>query len=361
MNANSILKLAGGLCMSVLWTGVLALAVPKATGAEVTVEKIPFSGWEKCYRMTNGEVELVAVAEVGPRILHFGFRNGDNILYIDETGKGKTGGDEWIPYGGHRLWIAPEHVDTTYYPDNVEVDAKVNGNQLILTSIPEIHDEALRAEVKTLDDIESRLEDPEIRQKVGLQKIVILTMSQDGDVVVEHKVVNRGYESIDMAPWALTVMGAGGVTIVPNAPYAPHGPDHFLPVRSLVLWSYTDLQDARLKFMDRYTTLRQDPEAESPIKFGFSDTGGWAAYARNETLFVKHLNYDPRQTYPDMGCSVEFFTNNEIMEIESVGPAVTLAPGGATSHFEKWRLHKIEPAEQTEADVSRVVQSAGLE
>jgi hypothetical protein len=195
--------------------------------------------------------------------------------------------------------------------------------------------------------------DPDFRSRVAFQKIMTVSMDEDGTVSINHEIINHGTQVREIAPWALTVMTQNGMTIVPNVPYAPHGPGHFLPVRSLILWSYTDMADPRLKFMKGYTTIKQDPNAEHPFKLGFNYTEGWVAYALEDNLFVKHLEYDPSQPYSDMGSSVEIFTNNAIMEIESLGALKKLQPSESVRHHEKWTLHKIQPVQ---ADAERIEQ-----
>ena len=62
------------------------------------MEKISPCGWERCYRLANDVVELVVTADVGPRIIHFGFVGGENQFWEDPDLLGRTGGD-----AGHRL------------------------------------------------------------------------------------------------------------------------------------------------------------------------------------------------------------------------------------------------------------------
>jgi len=337
-------------------------AVITSTGSaeEVSIEKVNYKGWSNAYKMTNGTVELIAVADVGPRILHFGMVGKENILYVDPNTAGATGGDEWKGYGGHRLWIAPEHEVLTYYPDNFPVKSDVDGNTLTLTALPEIHDEDLRQEVTSFEELNSRMDDEGFKSKLGIQKKMIITMQENGRVKVEHE-MRMHSKTQEAAPWALTVMNQNGLTVIPNAPYAPHGPGHFLPVRNLVLWSYTKLNDPRLTFMDEYTTIRQNPNADSPFKIGFSETQTWAGYALGDQFFVKHLDQKEDAIYPDMNSSVEIFTNASIMEIESLGVLVDLGPGDTMRHLEEWEIHEIEPIENVEAQVDAMVKTVGLD
>ena len=62
------------------------------------------------------------------------------------------------------------------------------------------------------------------------------------------------------------------------------------------------------------------------------------AYHRADTLFVKSFDYLEGATYPDLGCNFESFTNEEMLEVEALGPLVTLAPDAATEHTEHWNL-----------------------
>lgn len=326
----------------------------------VTIEKVSFEGWDQCYRMTNGEIELIAVADIGPRILWFGFVNGENLFSVDRQSLGKTGGNSWNGYGGHRLWIAPETADITYYPDNFPVDAKIDGNALILTAPIEVLDDNLRSSL-SYEEILKKAFNSDFRKKLGFRKQMEIRMEESGDVTVLHRITNCSLNTQTIAAWALTVMNPGGLCVVPNPPYAPHGPGHWLPERAIISWSYTNMADPRLAIFKKYIAIRQDASQNEPLKIGFSDTQGWVAYALKEQLFVKRLDYYKDQTYPDMGSSVEVFTNRSMMEVESLAPLATLKPGDLTYHREQWQLFKISSVSQDESSVESMLKSVGIE
>src|SRR5690349_7242085 len=98
-----------------------------------TYEHIAYRGWPKCARLANKLMEVIITGDVGPRIIRFGFLDQDNLLaeYPDQAGK--TGGDEWRIYGGHRLWHAPESLTRTYVPDNSPVQFEHFGTFLRVT------------------------------------------------------------------------------------------------------------------------------------------------------------------------------------------------------------------------------------
>jgi len=58
---------------------VLGLLLAFGARAEVKVEKVEYKGWRNCYRVSNGEVELIATSDVGPRVIRFGFVGGQTF------------------------------------------------------------------------------------------------------------------------------------------------------------------------------------------------------------------------------------------------------------------------------------------
>ncbi|HWU39306.1 MAG TPA: hypothetical protein VN203_16800, partial [Candidatus Acidoferrum sp.] len=65
--------------------------------------------------MTNSTVELLVLADAGPRILHYGFAGERNEFHEFEEDLGKAGDNRFRSYGGHRLWASPEE-ERTYSP-----------------------------------------------------------------------------------------------------------------------------------------------------------------------------------------------------------------------------------------------------
>src|SRR3954465_6431784 len=98
----------------------------------VKMEKVAYGGWANCIKLSNGQIELIATTDVGPRVIRFGFIGGDNLFKEFPDHMGKTGGDQWRSFGGHRLWHAPEIRPRTYAPDNSPVEAKWDGKTLKL-------------------------------------------------------------------------------------------------------------------------------------------------------------------------------------------------------------------------------------
>jgi hypothetical protein len=63
------------------------------------------------------------------------------------------------------------------------------------------------------------------------------------------------------------------------------------------------------------------------------------AYWLDGLLFRKSFDLHPGATYPDGGCSAEVYCGDRFVELESLGPLGSLAPGKQTQLTETWELY----------------------
>jgi hypothetical protein len=288
------------------------------------VETVEYRGWKRNVRLANGEIELLVTAEVGPRIIRLGFIGEKNLLAEIEGQLGRSGEKQWMMRGGHRLWIAPEEAPKTYELDN---------DPLQVEPIP--------GGVRTLQ---------EPGPLTQVQKKMEITLSRkSNDIRIVHTLTNRGRRSVELAPWALTVMRAGGTAVIPLPRKIPH-PELLTPNQQWSIWSYTDLGDPRWTMGRRYVLFRQDPH-RGPAKLGIAHREGWVAYQLESYLFVKRFTWKSGATYPDGGVNFETFSDQTCLELETLGPRTKLAPGRSVTHTESWSLFKNLRRCRTEADI----------
>ena len=57
-----------------------AFALTMSMSAAVKIEKTAWKGWPNCYRIANGEVELIVTTDVGPRVISYAFAGGKNLF-----------------------------------------------------------------------------------------------------------------------------------------------------------------------------------------------------------------------------------------------------------------------------------------
>ena len=107
-----------------LLAGMIALFTTSMI-ASVKVEKTEYKGWPNCYRVSNGEIELIVTGDVGPRVIRFGFVGGQNLFKEFPEQLGRSGEEKFQLRGGDRVWKAPEDPVATWAPDNVPVAIQV--------------------------------------------------------------------------------------------------------------------------------------------------------------------------------------------------------------------------------------------
>lgn len=309
--------------------GLVLGAVSAQAQSEVKVEEVPYAGWQHAYRITNGTVTAIVTADVGPRVIYFGFNGDRNEFHEFPDQVGKTGGTEYRSYGGHRLWVAPEN-DRTYFPDNVPVRVVRQGSV-----------------VKFIAPVERK------PFATNLQREIDVRMPASGaGLTLIQKVTNRGSRATRFAPWSISVMDQNGTVILPLPPKAPWDKQHFQPVGSLALWSYTDFQDSRWTLGDKYIELHQDTHPTGRYqwqKIGVRDQAGWGAYYNHGHLFVVRSKFDPAADYSDYGANFETYTDPTFLELETLGSMQRVAPGQTVVHEEQWSLFKDVPAGRGDA------------
>ena len=296
------------------------------------VKNVEFEGWPNCLKLSNGNIELIVTTDVGPRIIRFGFINEQNMFYISPADKGKTGGDEWRLYGGHRFWLAPEVKPLTYSPDNISVKYSWNGKTLKLTQ--------------------------NIDAETNISKEIEITMYSDkNEVKVLHRVINKSKNDIKVAPWAISACAAGGRAIVPQEPYIDPA-DYMLPIRPLVLWAYTKMDDPRYIWGEKFIQAKQDTSIVSETKIGVLNKQEWAAFYLNNVLFVKSFEYDKNVIYPDFCCNNEIYICKDFLEVETLGPLTNIAHQKAIEHTEIWRLAQVDSIfEDNEEQIDELIES----
>jgi hypothetical protein len=302
----------------------LSAAMP--VRADVKVEKVEYKGWRNCYRVSNGEVELIVTADVGPRVIRFGFVGGQNLFKEYSEQLGKTSEEKFQLRGGDRVWKAPEDPIATWAPDNVPVEISVTANGLIA-----------RAPVEPL---------------THLQKEIEVKMAASGsDVTVIHRIANQSLFPLEYSVWSLTMMAQGGVAVSGFPPRGRH-PINLEATNPLVMWAYTNLADKRWALTKKYLSLRQDPNNNEAQKIGLYNPHTWGAYFLNGEVFIKRTEAIADATYPDFGSSFETFTNNEFLELETLSPLRKVQAGKSSELVEHWSLHRnVRLPELTDAGI----------
>ncbi len=287
----------------------------------VNYNEISYKAFGRCIKIDNGTIELIITLDIGPRIIRFSKIGGENVFFEDETLSinhndkaalyKETFGDDkeaWANIGGHRLWAAPEALPRTYYPSCKSDYEKIANGVKITTPMQSFTH--LRAEFE-------------------------ITIVGENEVKVQNRLQNCGAWPAKFAVWCISVAASGGTEIIPQSMQKTG----LLHNRLIALWDYTDTEDKRVKWGNRYIRLRQDENADSAFKLGINSRDGFVLYFNHGDLFVKKFDVCENGSYPDGGMNFESYTNEHFLEIESLGELKEVACGEVSEHTEYWKIY----------------------
>lgn len=283
------------------------------------MKHLSYRGWKNCYQLEAGDCTMIATADVGPRIVHLSKGDRPNLLKLFDDQVGKSGGNEWRVYGGHRLWSAPEDPVTSYIPDNwpTEVESVFEGEVSLRVSL-------------TAD----------------LEKSLIMRVANKSDsFTIINKIKNIGKKSLKTASWGITSFIPGGIGYMPLS--KSKSPRDVLQANGRInLWDYTDLSDRAFRWHPDCLEIDQ-AKVEFKQKIGTYCIPCWAAYRFDDILVVKMVEDESQASdgaeYPDQGSNVEIYLDQHLLELEGLSQYKTLQPGESVSHSETLHLIEVDP------------------
>jgi hypothetical protein len=244
----------------------------------------------------------------------FGLAGGESILAQTPDAKWDSGHGTFELLGGHRLWWAPETPECSV-PDSMGLGlTAVGGGRspgVLMTGA--------------------------VEAATGLRKVIEARLDPASAAAsLRHVFVNEGTRTIELSPWPITQLLPGGKVTVKLPPRVD---EHIVtPNQLVVLWPYASWSDQRLSITDGLLTINATPGP--PFKIGCFSPTGVASYLRDGLLFVKRFDAAADRPHADMGCNVEIYADQDGLELESLGPLVSLAPGESVAHDERWELSK---------------------
>ena len=273
-------------------------------------------------KLSTRAIELVLPTAVGPRVSSLRSLTGraGNLFLEFPADEQRYHG--FYLRGGHRLWHAPEDIVRTYQPDDEPLEVKRLPNGV-----------ALRQPVERL---------------TGLQKGIRVEVLGERTVKVTHTLTNRGLWPVECAAWALTMLRPGGYGVLPLLPKGDHARGDLLPTYALVPWTFTDLSLPVWQLRRDFIGI-EVARAKQAQKLGITNYPGWSAYWVKGTTLVKFSPVMAGASYPDLGSCFEVFTNGAMIELETLGPLVKLAPGRTSTHVEFWGVLDGLPKPDTDA------------
>ena len=268
--------------------------------------------WGNVLWLSHGDVEIGVALDFGIRIVHLACKGMENLYYVQPNDLSDNFvKDGWRVYGGHRLWMAPESLDS-YCPDNNPVKYQLEENGVLITQQP----------------------DPALK----ICKSIRITCLDDGGIALDHTIENLSSETIVGASWGVNTLDGGGVARINFSCGTKGG---FNPKRTVSLWSDTNLHDKRVKFDREYLVATHMADVPEYFKIGLYVQPGEAILTNKGQKMTISFDVAPMDACIDGGCNFELYLCSKFMELETLGVRTEIAPGKTAQHREIWHLEKL--------------------
>ncbi len=306
----------------------VSLAAVSVSGAEFSGVKVaPYLGYSNAVHLANDRVSVVLCPEVGGRVLEYAL-NGNNALYLSEGEKKWKAGDRPESSAG-RFDIGPELI----IPQRLTLWSGVWTSEIVGDR---------HARLTSPDDVATgvRL----VRDFVLDEKTTQLSCTQT--------IHNVSEKTVEWCHWSRTFAVGRGICVIPLT-----APSRF--PNSYVMYEEGTLinmkpEDPNIRVRDGFLEILGTPRKP---KLGLDSYAGLMAYlSPNNLLFVKRFRTYPDRVYNEAaGLTISvWYPDNEMIELEPIGPRERLKPGESAGFTEDWFLSEMEFPKSREVDLEAI-------
>ncbi|WP_347839489.1 hypothetical protein [uncultured Draconibacterium sp.] len=312
---------------------ILMAQITIAAKAQVTTRPINYKGWENAIELTNKQIRVVVVPQIG-RIMHFSYLGKENLLYENTAMQGRVFSAEH-PYkvdgelahanfGGDRIWPTAQDAFVT-----------LNGNRSL--SDPWIDGSPWEYELlKNGVQITSRVSD-----YIGTKVTRTITLEEtEATVNIKQSMIKmkagnqKSLEPIPVTIWNLSKIKnplAGLLPLSKNSIFK----------NSIEFQRWPDNINSASENYSQHDNVGQLIPASGLFQKMGTDSKGWVAGLFNDLVFGQFFSFNPRESYPDGGTSATIFTCTDFTELECLSPEKKLKVGESIEFDLQWKLHKI--------------------
>lgn len=275
---------------------------------------IKFGRYEGCPVIQNKSTRVVFCPEVGGRILEYSLR-GTNGLFVSKYDQGiEEPNDSWKsdPSAG-RFDIGPEMI------------------------VPK-RDELFRGKwvVEKIDELSLRM----TSQKSPLTGVQLIREFQldanSSRLRCTQRIFNVSDRVVQYCHWSRTLAAGAGIVLV-ALEGKPRFPKRYVRYEGAGILARPE--DPGIRIRDGFLEIIGPPTTP---KLGMDSFAGWVAHQQaTGLLFIKQYPTFPDRLYNEVaGITLSTWApaSGETVEIEPIGPAETIAPGGQSSFTETWWL-----------------------
>lgn len=282
------------------------------------------------YSLAFGQTYVEIDPALGARItaLRVGGSAGADLILDASVNAGTGNADNW----GSTFWPSPQS-SWSWPPSDVEY------------SIGAINTSAY-AVVADASSVT-------LTSGVAAKPTVSLTKKLSADlateaIVIDYTLTNRGLLDVELAPWEITRVAAGGITFYATGMDAPRAGNFPLPLPGAI------------RLAAGATWFEHDPSDQHDRKLLADGGGGWLAHAAGDLILVKSFLDVPLGAAAEGEAEIEIYAaaSAKYVEVEQQGAVQMLTPGAALHWTVRWYARKLpSPATIGSADLVTYVQN----
>jgi hypothetical protein len=281
-----------------------------------SIRKTEFDGMDAVEILTS-KARLIAVTSMGPRISHFGTRNGRNLLFWDYERKYQR--KQWRLMGGHRIWaMRPlgDEAEETYADDNGPCTVRISARGVDMQGA--------------------------VHLVFGTRKSIGIKVLSDDTLQIDNRITNESEMVWSGGIWGLTcTLPKGNSTY--GIPLGREGNWDIFLIGYPKRWGggqWARVNDPAVRLTEDCMIIR--PKGHVSKRMVLAPQGVMGMTDPGEKVsFIKQTPFTDGAAYP-MGCNIAFYAGkkNFMVEMESMGASQTVLPGATLSSKETWMLRK---------------------
>lgn len=332
------------IATSILLSQSVAAQTPAASEPVpiAPIASTEYKGWSNAFKLGNKEIEVVIVPEIG-RIVHLGRVGETNLLRLNEDLLGQNGlgdsGDDWPNFGGDWVWpVAQRHwpdFQDGHWPPSLLLDGTPWAGRAWRTEDGSRHCLVTR-------DFGTPLH-------VRVTRTIRLDPT-NAQIAVRQRIERLEESPIPVTLWHLTqVRGAEHIVIPVESDSRFDG-----GVRPVMF----DFPEEGV-LSPCAETVVYHTQVGGEHKLGSDSPRAWLAAHIGDTVVIARISPgDAEGPYPDGGCTVQLYANEELgyAEMETLSVERYLAPGEQIDNTLRISVHRLETEPETPCDMARTVQ-----
>lgn len=279
------------------------------------IKQINLKYYGKCVSINNGTVKVIVSVDVGPKIIFWGYTNGENMLYI--------------PYD---IFEYSEPISQNFPPD---IFFKRYGHEIMLAyenSKPVVLSSGTTIYSILQEGVVFSCSCPKLGLSVNLE---IVIQDNLNSIMVIHSIENTNDKTQNFSICSSTFVSQGGTLLVPqNIENLDNSPN-----RVLSLWKKSNINDFRLYIANEYLRFNNIlTDKSSVLKLGINNKRAWSTYTKDGNTFLKHYLHNKKARYLNFDSSFIIDSKKNLLSLKVLSPIYKVKKNEVAKMAEYWSL-----------------------